>query len=506
VLSGQTAIDLKSQSRQVDFGGAPATRVSKTGTSLPPVCEVGQSFFKSDAAPGLNLYGCTATNVWSLLGDGGGSAANALTSTTTFPFTNRVLRSDGTTRLVKSSICEIDDTGNMVCPGSVASGDGVATGYVEALAGTTPADPPPGKFRLYFDSANSNRLTDRNGAGVTRLYLIDPGASGLAARTTGGVLTPRSITGTAGEITVTNGDGASANPAVGLAASIDLSAKTSTKPSKAGVTRPVTCSPGETFIETGALPHSQWLVCTATDTWTPAGAPVFEPSGLVEWDDFLPGSSASGQLGKFGWVSAGTVTDNDAANLFENASLPGTLLMRSTADWSDVRMGVNKYGPLLPAVGSQLFESHFIVYPLTLTGVHHRVGWNRQDFGSGVDYQDTSLSMIYRDGTDTNWMFQACHAASCVAVDSGVTPVAATVYRLRIRTLAAGAYRFAISTAGGAFSAEKTICASGCNGTLAAIPSSAGYLSPYFAIKSLDTTAKEALVDYFGYKITSLAR
>lgn len=54
----------------------PATARSKPtprGTSLPGTCDVGETYFKTDAAAGQNLYGCTSTNTWTLLGDGGGA-------------------------------------------------------------------------------------------------------------------------------------------------------------------------------------------------------------------------------------------------------------------------------------------------------------------------------------------------------------------------------------------------------------------------------------------------
>lgn len=64
-LSAQTtAVDLRAQSRNVDFSGAAATKPFKTGAVLPASCTVGESFFKSDAVPGQNLYGCAATNTW----------------------------------------------------------------------------------------------------------------------------------------------------------------------------------------------------------------------------------------------------------------------------------------------------------------------------------------------------------------------------------------------------------------------------------------------------------
>jgi hypothetical protein len=70
---GQTLIDLRTQSKSVDFSGANSTRPIKTGTTLPAVCSVGEMFFKSDAAPGVNLYACTAQNSWTVASGGGSS-------------------------------------------------------------------------------------------------------------------------------------------------------------------------------------------------------------------------------------------------------------------------------------------------------------------------------------------------------------------------------------------------------------------------------------------------
>ncbi len=63
---GQTAVDLRTQSKSVDFSTANTTKPFKSGTVLPSICSVGEMFYKTDAAPGANLYGCSATNSWSL--------------------------------------------------------------------------------------------------------------------------------------------------------------------------------------------------------------------------------------------------------------------------------------------------------------------------------------------------------------------------------------------------------------------------------------------------------
>jgi hypothetical protein len=76
---GQTLVDLRTQSKSIDFSALPSTRPVQVGTVLPATCQVGQLFFKSDASAGANLYGCAATNIWAVQssGTGGGSGAGA---------------------------------------------------------------------------------------------------------------------------------------------------------------------------------------------------------------------------------------------------------------------------------------------------------------------------------------------------------------------------------------------------------------------------------------------
>ena len=69
-LNAQTAIDLKSQSRNIDFSAASTTRPFKTGTVLPAACVTGESFFKTNAPAGQNLFGCTAANTWTVMSSG----------------------------------------------------------------------------------------------------------------------------------------------------------------------------------------------------------------------------------------------------------------------------------------------------------------------------------------------------------------------------------------------------------------------------------------------------
>jgi hypothetical protein len=76
----QTQIDLQAQSRNVDFTTSATTRPLKSGAVLPASCSVGEMFFLTNAAAGANLFGCAATNAWTLessAGGGGSAVQNA---------------------------------------------------------------------------------------------------------------------------------------------------------------------------------------------------------------------------------------------------------------------------------------------------------------------------------------------------------------------------------------------------------------------------------------------
>jgi len=62
-------------SADVDLTGANTTKPMKSGTTAPATCAVGEMFYDTDASAGLNVFGCTAVDTWTLQGDGGGAPA-----------------------------------------------------------------------------------------------------------------------------------------------------------------------------------------------------------------------------------------------------------------------------------------------------------------------------------------------------------------------------------------------------------------------------------------------
>src|SRR5438552_3081556 len=64
IASAQTQVDLKTQSKSVDFSAASSTKPFVTGPALPSFCNVGQVYFLTTAPAGLNFYGCSTLNTW----------------------------------------------------------------------------------------------------------------------------------------------------------------------------------------------------------------------------------------------------------------------------------------------------------------------------------------------------------------------------------------------------------------------------------------------------------
>jgi hypothetical protein len=83
---GQTLVDLRTQSKSVDFSAAGSTKPMQTGSSLPSTCAVGQFFFLTTAPAGSNVYACNPVNSWTV--EGNSLSVNSST-------TNEVLSSNG---------------------------------------------------------------------------------------------------------------------------------------------------------------------------------------------------------------------------------------------------------------------------------------------------------------------------------------------------------------------------------------------------------------------------
>lgn len=215
-LWGQTLVDLRSQSKNVDFSAASSTRPTQTGTILPAVCQTGALFYKLDATAGQNLYGCTAPNLWTLESSGssgGGSgtsnqaqldcgvtrtagniltlfpgassvnvctiATNAAVYTRIAPETITIASGTLTVRAYLSDGSDSNPAGSIVVCNSAASGISVSAGL--RLNNSCAAFPSTGGTYLIFSwVASSSGVWDSSG---TLLRPLMSGGANLVAGT-----------------------------------------------------------------------------------------------------------------------------------------------------------------------------------------------------------------------------------------------------------------------------------------------------------------------------------
>jgi hypothetical protein len=144
LFSQTTQIDLRLQSKNIDFTAANATKPFKTGTTLPASCSVGEIFYKLDAPAGSNLYACTTLNAWTLeQGAGGGGGASmasqlgdflvARTNTSTLTIGANCAPSTPCSARIGNQVYSFAAGGTV----SITAGSGIALVYVSAAGALT---------------------------------------------------------------------------------------------------------------------------------------------------------------------------------------------------------------------------------------------------------------------------------------------------------------------------------------------------------------------------------
>ncbi len=268
---GQTAITLRTQARDIDFSGASATKPAKAGTSLPGTCSVGEQFFKTNALAGENLYGCTATNTWSLLGDGGGTGSavdsvfgrTGAVSAQAGDYSASQVSSLATGNIaatnVQSAIAELDDE-KLPKP---SCSDGQILKWVggEPVCST---DETGGMGSLPDTTGNEHKLLSNDGVNSDWRF-VGPGLFIDSAQL--GVDT--AVIPTLGNANAFLGDNVFSQGLVasGPVSSVDFSGAKSTRPIQTGTTPPANCiAREELFLDTDDV---SLLVCNASGNgWT----------------------------------------------------------------------------------------------------------------------------------------------------------------------------------------------------------------------------------------------
>jgi len=410
LLSGQTAIDLSRQARQVDFSAAVSTKPFQAGTTLPGICEAGAMFFKTDAPAGENVYGCVAQDTWALMTTGGDAKS---------------LR------------------GHPLAP-DAASGLGQFYAW----------DPVTGRLELF---------------GFGNLLAIS---------------------------------GRTVNVATESVAQYGASA-----------TLPASCNGyGLFYFDTDQAAGQKLYYCNGMTWEQVAGGGTADPlhGDLALRDDFPGGSDEDGEIGQLGWdiQTFGTPSGWSVQHTEGDLNHPGAVRLTSgtTAGGGvSIRLAATSAAHLVPdlsAVGN--LTVIFIVRPGAVSGAVYRVGFVWAGSSGFTDPGEYVAFEFDARAAQTTWNYvMQPNGGTKVTVDSAVAVTAGAWYALRLRITTPGTYRFSISAAGAAWSAEKTICASGCdgNGVLGTLTQ-----APWVQAAATSTTSVNLDVDAFFLSITGLGR
>lgn len=169
--------------------------------------------------------------------------------------------------------------------------------------------------------------------------------TGVAVRTGTSTWTTRTITGTANQIAVADGDGVAGAPTLSISPVLDLTSKTLRVPNS--TTLPATCTVGDSYMDTDATSGARWYLCESTNTWAAqggggGGAPTDATyitqtaNGSLSAEQAL-GALATGCLGSAtttGVVSARTVTGTSNEVSVANGDCSGnpTISLPATID------------------------------------------------------------------------------------------------------------------------------------------------------------------------------
>jgi hypothetical protein len=151
----QTRVDLHSQTKNVDFSNAATTKPSKIGTVLPATCSVGETFFKTDAPPGQNLYACTAANVWTAQGSGTQTLSSIFGRTGAVTATGGDYSASQVTNAADKTVANLYVAGarQTFAPSAGASG-------LRLTPGPLPGSPQAGDLAVDSNDANHAKVFD----------------------------------------------------------------------------------------------------------------------------------------------------------------------------------------------------------------------------------------------------------------------------------------------------------------------------------------------------------
>lgn len=277
VNAGGTALEATS----ADCLAAPSFSTLSTGSNTSAAMTVGSGASLNVSGSGtITATGVTANSV-ALTTDTTGNYVSSATASQGLLLTGteggslglqvctngQILKNSGGT----SWICSADSTGGTPTFDTVAAGTNTTAAMVVSTGAslTTTGSGTITATTSAALAANASNCTAGSGAGgvsATGLaedctnYMEEPGTTGLVARTAANTASARTITGTASEISVTNGDGVSGNPLLALPSTLNFTGKTVT----VGSGGSIAVSGSGTIVATGVIANAVALTTGTT--------------------------------------------------------------------------------------------------------------------------------------------------------------------------------------------------------------------------------------------------
>lgn len=140
-----TRIDLQTQSKNIDFSSASATKPFKTGTTVPATCSQGEAFFRLSNG---TLYGCLTDNNWQPI-TGGGTVTSGMGAPSGVCSPGQSWYLDTTVTRGNLWYCNSSAVWLQVLD-TTGTGSFLLTGQ----AGTAPPAPAAGYGSAWFDTAS----------------------------------------------------------------------------------------------------------------------------------------------------------------------------------------------------------------------------------------------------------------------------------------------------------------------------------------------------------------